>query len=158
MRDTTEIAAAKTKYLTFSLGSEEYALDILKVREIIGLLPVTPVPQTPERLRGVINLRGKVIPVVDLRASFGMASRDDDPKTCIIVVLVEDGLMGLLVDTVRSVVDVADDQIEPPPPVVGRLRVDYVLGMAKAADGLKILVDVEKIVSPAALEALCAAA
>ncbi len=107
------------KYLTFQLGHEVYGLEILKVREIIGLMDVTPVPRTPNHIRGVINLRGKIIPVVDLRLKFGMLQAADTDRTCIIVIdLTHDDVtsqIGVLVDTVSEVLNIAPSELEPPP-------------------------------------------
>ncbi|HNW93632.1 MAG TPA: chemotaxis protein CheW [bacterium] len=139
------------KYLTFVLGKEEYGLEILKVREIIGILEITPVPRTPEFIKGVINLRGLVIPVIELRQKFGLPSLAYTPETCIIVVevTVEDGnvLMGIIVDTVSEVLDIAAADIEPPPQFGGGISAQYILGMGKAKGKVKILLDVDAVLN-----------
>ena len=139
------------KYLTFKLAEEEYGLEILKVREIIGLMGITVVPQTPPYILGVINLRGKVIPVVDLRLKFGMETAEDTEKTCIIVVDVpRDGdiiQMGILVDSVSEVLDISGENIEDTPSFGGGFNAEFILGMAKAKDSVKILLNVEAVLS-----------
>lgn len=135
------------KYLTFVLGEEEYGLEILKVREIIGLMEITSVPQTPNFIKGVINLRGKVIPVIDLRLKFGMAEAKPTEETCVIVVDIGEGLMGVLVDTVSEVLDIKDDEIEPPPEFGSSIETEYILGMGKIQGKVKILLDINKVLS-----------
>ncbi|MFZ5586574.1 MAG: chemotaxis protein CheW [Thermodesulfobacteriota bacterium] len=140
------------KYLTFILGEEEFGLEILKVREIIGMLEITKVPQTAAFVRGVINLRGKVIPVIDLRRKFGLAPREDDERTCTIVVEVASPasgqrlLMGIVVDQVREVVAVRGEDVEPTPSFGMELDTAYILGMAKLEGGVKILLDIDRVV------------
>ena len=139
------------KYLTFSLGQEEYGVEILKVREIIGVMDITPVPQTPKYVKGVINLRGKVIPVVDLRLKFKMEERSYDERTCIIVVEIKTKgstiLMGVVVDSVSEVMPIPSDQIEPPPEMGGSIKSSYIMGMAKTKDDVKILLDIDRSVA-----------
>lgn len=135
------------KYLTFVLGDEEYGLEILKVREIIGVMEITSVPQTPEFIKGVINLRGKVIPVIDLRLKFGMKPAEYTEETCIIVVDIGKALMGILVDTVSEVLDIAKDQIEPPPSFGSRIQTEFILGMGKIKGKVKILLEIDKVLS-----------
>ena len=144
------------KYLTFQLGDEEFGLEILKVREIIGVLDMTKVPQTAGYVRGVINLRGKVIPVIDLRLRFGLDRREDDERTCTIVVEVGGGggqrlLMGIVVDQVREVVSVRDQDVEPTPSFGVELDTAYILGMAKLEGGVKILLDIDRVVADSQL-------
>jgi len=143
--------ARTNKHLTFTLGGEEYGLDILKVQEIIGIMPITRVPRTPEFVRGVINLRGKVIPVVDLRIKFGMASVEDTDRTCIVVVQVtgKNGhmVMGTVVDEVSEVIDIAEDQIEPTPEFGADIDTDFVLGIGKVADKVVMVLDIDKVLS-----------
>lgn len=136
------------KYLTFVLGDEEYGLEILKVREIIGLMEITCVPQTPEFIKGVINLRGKVIPVIDLRLKFGMKEAEPTEETCIIVVDINTTLMGILVDTVSEVLDITAGEIEPPPAFGGDISTEFILGMGKIKGNVKILLDIGKVLSP----------
>lgn len=134
------------KYLTFLLADEEYGLEILKVREIIGVLDITQVPQTPDFVRGVINLRGKVIPVVDLRLRFGLEPTEYNDQTCVIVVDVG-MLMGIIVDTVQEVHDIPSADIEPPPQLGASVTTDFMLGMGKVRDDVKILLDIEKVLT-----------
>lgn len=133
------------KYLTFLLDREEYGIEILKVREIINITGITVVPQTSDFVEGVINLRGKVIPVIDLRTRFGLPRIAYSDQTCIIVVDVGT-MMGIIVDTVRAVYDVSDTDREPPPEL-GDSSVDtsFLLGMGKVEDGVKILLDIDRV-------------
>ena len=137
------------KCLTFALGSEEYGLEILKVREIIGYMDITQVPQTPGYVTGVINLRGQVIPVVDLRAKFGMDSCEPTDETCIIVVeITQDGngiSTGIVVDRVQEVLDIVGEQIEDSPQFGGNVDTQFILGMAKVGESVKILLDIDKV-------------
>jgi len=146
-----EITNREGKYLTFVLADEEYGLGILKVKEIIGMMPITSVPQTPVFLKGVINLRGKVIPIVDLRLKFGMQSIDYTDRTCIVVVEIagqeENLLMGSIVDTVSEVLYIKEEEIEDAPSFGSKLKTDYILGMAKTKEGVKILLDIDKVLS-----------
>ena len=135
------------KFLTFLLQEEEYGLEILKVREIMGLMEITTVPQTPNYVRGVINLRGQVIPVVDLRLKFGMSEGDDDKRTCIIVVDVGGVMMGIVVDTVSEVMDIDTGSIEATPSFGTELNTDYILGMGKVGGKVKILLDIDKVLT-----------
>jgi len=132
------------KYLTFSLANEEYGLEILKVREIIGIMDITAVPQMPPYVKGVINLRGKVIPVIDLRLKFGLEPAEYTDQTCIVVVDVGT-LTGIIVDTVQEVLDIDSSQIDPPPPLGGSIDTSFVLGMGKVKDDVKILLDIDKV-------------
>jgi purine-binding chemotaxis protein CheW len=139
------------KYLTFSLAGEEYGIGILKVREIIGMMPITPVPLAPEFLKGVINLRGKVIPVVDLRRKFGMEEAQVTERTCIIVVEINGSgsqiPMGIVVDAVSEVLNVKPSDIEQTPNLGGNLRADYILGIGKMDGGIKILLDIDRVLN-----------
>ena len=139
------------KYLTFSLSKEEYGIGILKIKEIIGMMPITSVPQTPDFVKGVINLRGKVIPVMDLRLKFSMESIDYTERTCIIVVEIEGRsgniLIGLVVDSVSEVLNIGAKDIEKTPSFGTSLDTRYILGMAKMEEGVKILLDIDKILS-----------
>lgn len=150
------------KYLTFSLAGEEYGIGILKVKEIIGMMAITMVPQTPSYVKGVINLRGKVIPVVDLRLKFGMEAMDYQERTCIIVVEIgrENGrvLIGIVVDSVSEVLNIKGGEIEETPNFGSQVNTDYILGMAKAGGGIKILLDIDKVLSDAALASVGKAA
>lgn len=135
--------------MTFALGKEEYGIGILKVKEIIGILPVTPVPGTPGYVKGVINLRGKVIPLVDLRLKFGMEEIGYTERTCIIVVemagLSGAILMGMVVDSVSEVINIRGGEIEETWALGAKLGDGYILGMAKIKGRIKILLDVEKV-------------
>lgn len=136
----------KDKYLTFSLADEVYAIDICYVTEIIGILKITKVPDMPSFIKGVINLRGKVIPVMDVRARFSLPAREYDERTCVVVVNVVDNAMGLVVDRVNEVMDIPAGQVEPPPSSKGAGRGKYVKGIGKVEDEVKILLDVECLV------------
>jgi purine-binding chemotaxis protein CheW len=139
-RATREEGTAKRKVLTFALATESYGIDIAYVTEIIGLQKITPVPEMPAYVRGVINLRGRVIPVMDVRIRFGLPGKDPDPRTCIVVISVEDTDIGLLVDTVQEVLDIPATDIAPPPGLKGGER-SFVEAMAKVHDDVKILLD-----------------
>jgi purine-binding chemotaxis protein CheW len=149
---TVQHASAKEgKYLTFALHHEEYGIEILKVKEIIGVMKITDVPQTPDFVKGIINLRGKVIPVIDLRSRFGMEAIEADEKTCIVVVEIfhKDGklLMGLVVDTVSEVLNIRAEQIENAPEFGGSIDTSYILGMAKMDNRVKILLDIDQVLT-----------
>ena len=137
------------KYLTFALGPEEYGLEILKVREIIGYMDITAVPQTPHYVKGVINLRGQVIPVIDLRAKFGMETTDVTEQTCIIVVEISQAdrkfNTGIVVDRVQEVLDIAGEDIEQSPEFGASVNTDFILGMGKIGDSVKILLDIDRV-------------
>jgi purine-binding chemotaxis protein CheW len=139
------------KYLTFSLGKEEYGLGILKVKEIIGMMPITTVPRTPAFVKGVINLRGKVIPVVDLRLKFEMEEIAYTERTCIIVVEIAASggaiPMGIVVDAVSEVLNIKQGEIEDTPTFGSRLDTEYILGLAKTGGGVKILLNIDKVLS-----------
>jgi purine-binding chemotaxis protein CheW len=139
------------KYLTFVIGKEEFGVAVLKVREIMGIQDITAVPQTPPYLKGVINLRGKVIPVIDLRLKFGLPSIDYTQRTCIIVVQVKTGsttlLMGIVVDEVSEVLTMASADIEDTPDFGANVSTNYILGMAKIKDKVKILLDINEVLT-----------
>ncbi len=145
--DGFQPSMAGGKFLTFQLQKEEYGLEILKVREIMGLMDITTVPQTPGYVRGVINLRGQVIPVVDLRLKFGMNEGEDDKRTCIIVVDVNGLMMGIVVDTVSEVMDIDGGSIEETPSFGTKLDTDYILGMGKVQGKVKILLDIDRVLT-----------
>lgn len=142
-------AVLEGKYLTFSLAGEEYGIGIRKVKEIIGMMTVTRIPQTPQCVKGVINLRGKVIPVMDLRLRFGMAEGTYTERTCIIVVEAARAnahlLVGIVVDSVSEVLNIKGSDIEDAPTLRARLEINYILGMAKMNDRVKILLDIDKV-------------
>jgi purine-binding chemotaxis protein CheW len=146
------------KYLTFSLNKEEYGIGILKVKEIIGMMPITTVPRTPEFVKGVINLRGKVIPVMDLRLKFSMEAIPYSERTCIIVVEIESQdstvLIGIVVDAVSEVLNIKEEEIEETPAFGSKLDTEYILGMAKMDGGVKILLDIDKVLNAKEVELL----
>ncbi len=144
VRDTGSTEILGGKYLTFKLGEEEYGVQILKVREIIGLMDITKVPQMPGYVKGVINLRGKVIPVIDLRAKFNLPEVAYTDQTCIIVIDVG-GMVGTIVDAVQEVSDIAHDAIEPPPPLGSDVDSAFILGLAKSKENVKILLDIDRV-------------
>lgn len=134
------------KFLTFFLGKEEYAIEILKVQEIIGLMSITPVPRMPDYIRGVLNLRGKIVPVMNLRTRFGLELIEDTNETCIIVIQQNKYLMGLLVDKVSDVVNIKTEEIEEVPSVGVADQSEYLAGLGKARGSVKMIVDVQKVV------------
>ena len=134
------------KYLTFFLGSEEYGLKILTVHEIIGMMPVTRIPRTPDFIRGVLNLRGRVIPVVDLRVRFDMAVVETQ-DVCIIVVQVRGIQMGIVVDRVSEVVNIKPEEIEPPPSFGFDVPTDFLLGLGKAQGRVRMLLDIDHVLT-----------
>jgi len=160
-QDTVALHEREGKYLTFTLANEDYGLEILKVREIIGMMDITAIPQTPSYVKGVINLRGKVIPVIDLRLKFGLPPMEYGERTCIIVVEVKTETvalqMGVVVDTVSEVLNINGGDIEPAPSFGIRVDTKYILGIAKARGTIKILLDIDQVLNPkelAGLEAL----
>ncbi len=139
------------KYLTFELGDEFYGIEILKIQEIIGLMDVTHLPRTPAFVRGVINLRGRIIPVVDLRAKFELPSTDDTERTCIVVVQVAVHgaplIMGLLVDEVSEVINVQAEMLEPAPSFGSGVDVAFLMGLAKVNSKVVMLLDVDRVLA-----------
>jgi purine-binding chemotaxis protein CheW len=139
------------QYLTFMIGGEEYAVSLLKVREIIEYDTVTQVPKTPEWIRGVINLRGSVVPVIDLAVKFRQAQSVASKMTCIVITEVQSGdeaaVMGIMADSVRQVIDLRPQDIEEPPSFGTRIKVDYLLGMARSGKKFCLLLDTEKVLS-----------
>ena len=151
------------KHLTFVLGHEHYGLPVLKVREIIRLCEITPVPQMPDYIKGVLNLRGKIIPVADLRLKFRLAKVENTDLTCVVVVQVTlpdntKTMMGLIVDAVEEVVNLTAADIEPTPDFGGAVQADYILGMAKVKGTVKALLDIDRVVSAVSPEELAHAA
>jgi purine-binding chemotaxis protein CheW len=142
------------KYLTFTLGEEEYGLDILMVKEIIGMLDITRVPRLPDFVLGVINLRGKIIPVVDLRRKFGLEPQEDTKETCIIVVDLGRTLMGMRVDRVSEVLDLAPEDIEDTPSFGAEVQTDFITGMGKAGERVIMLLDISRVLTGEELEAV----
>lgn len=146
----TSVKNLAGKYLTFYLAKEQFGLPILKVREIIGVMKITSIPNAASCIRGVINLRGKIVPVMDLREKLHLCSVEQDRRNCIIVTEIEsdagDYEIGLLVDSVSEVVDINENEIEPPPVMGADVGTGCILGMAQSGQDVKILLDVEKIV------------
>lgn len=146
------------QYLTFALGDEVFALETGSVREVIELVPVTRIPKTPPFMRGVINLRGHAVPVVDLRIKFDMPKAQDTVNTCIIIVDVEvEGescYMGAIVDSVREVFEMTSDQINPPPRMGTSIRADFIRGMGKQNEEFIMILDIGKVFSPEELQVL----
>ena len=149
---------AEGKHLIFKLAEEEYGLDILKVKEIIGMMTITAVPRTPEFVKGVINLRGKVIPVVDLRLKFGLPAKDYDERTCIVVMEVSRAggsvQMGIVVDSVSEVQNIGAGDIEPTPSFGTSVETEYIRGMAKSEGRVTILLDIDRVLTSQELDGL----
>lgn len=149
------------KYLTFQLGNEEFAVQVLRVREIMGIQEITAVPQTPGYVKGVINLRGKVIPVVDLRLKFGLPELEYTQRTCIIVAQIEGQgsklLIGIIVDCVSEVLTLQASDIENTPDFGSGVETPYLLGMAKIKGKVKILLDIDMVLSSQEVQGLMAA-
>lgn len=145
-----------TQYLTFKLGEEIFAMEVSKVREILDFTTVTKVPRSPDFMRGVINLRGNVVPVVDLRLKFGMPQTEKTVNTCIIVVEVnlggESAILGALSDSVQEVFDLDPDQIEPAPHIGTKLKSDFIKGMGKRDNNFIIILDIDKVFTADELE------
>ena len=158
-RNMSELAG---KYLTFFIGEETYGLEILKVQEIIGMQEISKVPRTPEYVKGVFNLRGKVIPVADLRLKFGMEEQKRTRHTCIIIVNVQNEgkevNMGTIVDQVSEVAEISGDEIEPAPSFGNQVATNFIMGMTKTKDSVKILLDIDKVLAEGDIEALQGAA
>jgi len=150
------------KYLTFQLAGEDYGISLLKVREIIGLMPITSVPRTPAFVKGVINLRGKVIPVTDLRLRFDMPEKEYNDRTCIIVVEVHGQettvQTGIVVDTVTEVLPVRSEEIEPAPEFGAKVDTRFILGMTNMDGAVKILLDIDCVLTAAEIAELSEAA
>jgi purine-binding chemotaxis protein CheW len=144
----------KDKFLTFQVGSEEFGIEIRHVTEIIGLQKITDVPDMPDFIKGVINLRGKVIPVMDVRSRFKMETRDYDDRNCIVVVNINDKAVGLVVDRVSEVADIPESQVEPPAQIGSGTSSRYIQGMGKIGEEVKILLDVDRLLYGEELESL----
>ncbi len=140
------------KYLTFHMGGEDYGIEIRYVTEIIGIQRITEVPDMPSFIKGVINLRGKVIPVMDVRARFGLPPRDYDERTCIVVVQINTTFVGLVVDNVNEVANIPPENIEPPPRSNSSASSEYIQGMGKMGDKVKILLNVGKLLYDSGVE------
>jgi len=133
--------------VTFSIGSEEFAIDILKVIEIIRIMEITKVPKAPDFVEGVINLRGVVIPIIDLRRRFGLVGKEDNADTRIIVIKISEMSVGFVVDSVSEVLRIPVNTVEPAPPVVAGVDSDYISGVGKLQDRLLIMLDLDKLLS-----------
>jgi purine-binding chemotaxis protein CheW len=147
----------KDKFLTFTVGKEDYGLEIYHVTEIIGIQKITEVPDMPDYVKGVINLRGKVIPIMDVRKRFKFEERAYDDRTCIIVVNINDTSLGLVVDTVKEVSDIPEKDIQPPPDIAEGNRQFFIRGLGKVDEEVKILLDAEKLLSKGELSTVSAA-
>jgi len=151
-------ATGNEQFLTFKLGEEIFAVEVARVREILDVTTITKVPQTPEYMRGVINLRGGVVPVIDLRLRFGMSGTENTVNTCIIVVEVNVGgervVLGTLADSVQEVFDLEAGQIEPPPRIGARLNTEFLKGMGKHQDGFVIILDIDNLFTSSDLQQL----
>jgi purine-binding chemotaxis protein CheW len=153
MEDPMSVAelTETTQYLTYKLGEEVFALDIAKVREVLDFTTVTKVPRTPEFMRGVINLRGSVVPVVDLRLKFGMSRTERTVNTCVIIVEVtadgETTVLGALADSVQEVIELGPNHIEPAPKIGTKLNTDFIRGMGKKDERFIIILDIDKVFS-----------
>ncbi len=134
--------------ISFIVGQEEYGLDILLVKEVIRIREITRLPKAPRFVKGIINLRGDVIPIIDLRDRFGLEHREYSQTTRVIVVDVEGKLVGMVVDAASQVVRIPGDQIDPPPPIVGGLSAEYIKGVGKLEERLVILLNIDRILSP----------
>jgi purine-binding chemotaxis protein CheW len=147
-----------TKYLTFHVGTEEFAIAVLSVREIMGVQDITAVPHTPSYIKGIINLRGKVVPVVDLRLKFGLPATEYTQRTCIIVVEVAGEsaplLMGAVVDSVSEVLNVASSEVEKTPDFGEGVTIPYLLGIAKSKGNVTILLDIDKVLANSELSGI----
>ncbi len=135
------------QFISFSIGEEEYGLDLLRVKEVIRKRPITWLPKAPSFVKGIVNLRGDVIPIIDLRARFGLGSCEDTAQTRVIVVEIGGRLTGLVVDSASQVVRISEDQIDPPPPMSGGLEQDLITGVGKLDDQLVILLNTDSILT-----------
>ncbi len=160
--DSTD--ANENKFLSFFLGNEEYCVEILRVREIIGIIDITPLPQTPDYVKGVVNLRGKIIPVIELRLKFGLEPKPFTEETCIVVVEIagsddeEQFQMGVIVDNVSEVIDIPRSAIEPAPHFGSTLDTSYINGMGKAKEKVLILLDIDRVMTLSEASDMTAAA
>jgi purine-binding chemotaxis protein CheW len=146
------------RFLSFTVDSENYCIDILKVKELMGMTTITPLPRTPQFIRGVINLRGQIIPIIDLRLKFGLSFQEYTKRTCIIVVEVsyagENILMGLVVDAIQEVVSIPEEKMSKIPYINAKIRSEYIKGIADTPEGMKIILDVLKVLSDEELAAV----
>ena len=147
MQENKDMKNNMLQLVSFKLKEEEFGVDILQVREIIRVQQVTNFPNAPEFVEGVINLRGRVIPIVDLRKRFGLEKKEHSKSTRIIVVKVDEVTIGLIVDEVSEILRLPEDRVEPPPPIVAGIEADYIKGVGKLEDRLLVLLDLNKILS-----------
>ena len=154
--DDDDVDSQKDKFLTFKIADEEFAIPIAHVIEIVGIQKITEVPDMPDFVKGVINLRGKVIPVMDVRLRFKLPAVAYDDRTCVVVVSVGDVTIGLVVDTVSEVVDIPESNVSPPPRFASSASGRYVSGMGKIGEAVKIIIDAEKLLRDDELAALSA--
>jgi purine-binding chemotaxis protein CheW len=141
------VSSHEGKFLTFALSNEEYGIEILKVREIMGIMEITPVPQTPDYMKGVINLRGKVIPIIDLRLKFAMPEVEHTKETCIIVAEVGTAQVGVIVDSVSEVTDIKGEDIEEAPSFGQGIDTNFIMGLGKTKKKIVILLDIERVLA-----------
>jgi purine-binding chemotaxis protein CheW len=154
LNDKISFATDGSQYLTFCLGEEEYGVEILKVQEIKGYSAITPIPNTPRFLKGVMNLRGTIVPVVDLRAKFAMAEVEYNQFTVIIVLTVGTKVVGLVVDAVSDVLNIPKTDIQPTPDFGGQVDAEFIEGLAKAGEKLVVLLDIDKVLGDEELTAV----
>lgn len=152
--DDLEEDTQKNKYLTFTLGKDSFGIEILFVTEIIGIQQITDVPDLPEYIKGIINLRGKIIPVMDVRSRFKKEPREYDERTCIIVVDIGEISIGLIVDRVSEVLDIPEESVSPPPKVSKNTQNKYVKGIGKIGEDVKLILDCEKLLSEEEIESI----
>ncbi len=158
MANSEHGATVGGKYLTFGLGDEEYGVRIENVHEIMALIPVTRVPRTPDVVLGVINLRGKIVPVFDMHRKFGMPPTETTRHTCIIVVSIDKMEVGIVVDRVREVVNIKSEQVEPPPSFGADVPTDHLLGIATSSGGARLLLAIEKVLATSEVVSVTTAA
>jgi purine-binding chemotaxis protein CheW len=146
-RNVTQALSEANQYLTFMLGDELYGVDILRVQEIKGYQKCTPIPNTPVFIKGVLNLRGTIVPIVDLRAKFNLPSVDATMFTVVIVVVVQDRIMGLIVDAVSEVMDIASGDIQPPPMLGTNVDVSFISGLGRCGERLITILNIDHVLS-----------
>lgn len=144
----------KDKYLTFALGKEEYGIEIKHVTEIVGLQAITEVPELPDYVRGIINLRGKIIPVIDVRLRFKKEPKEYNDRTCTIVIEVKETSVGLIVDTVAEVLSISEENIVPPPNLASSYHHKYIKGIGKVGNNVKLILSCDKLLNDEELESL----
>jgi purine-binding chemotaxis protein CheW len=142
------------RYLSFAMGDESFGLEISHVIEIVGIQPITPIPEAPSYVKGIINLRGKIIPVIDMHIKFGRESKDYDDRTCIIIIDIQETLAGLIVDRVSEVLTIEDGDIVPPPTLHTGSLSRYIKGIGKVGNDVKLLLDVNKLFHEGELDSI----